>query len=509
MILSLANILDTQQVDKPAINKQADNSKRISLTEPKKFKDHLEISGKAKSEPDNIAAESPVVGVTPAAINNIPLANNADNTENFAQQVVSAAVQAIASEPTTGKTAGEILLQQQEVLNSAFDALKGIKDAGTVIQPQLISNQESTTNIANINVEDTENAGKNLSADNLTALTSDENTIKLAEQIISGVQNVETQTTENAANKEKISLSGIASTILDIATTSAAAPVVVQTDVKSAQIDSLLKGVKDSEKTEGLDNDANIQAVTKEEATKPVVNQLSDGQKQQNTQNQTNVANNQIAQNQAAANDVHAETHAQKNNATSSKAEPVTQTAPDALLQASLSNSSDIAPADNLFKFQKYVNATDNVANNMNANRTAAENVIAQIKFGVSSLSKTDSTISIQLHPKDLGSVDVRMEIGHDGKTKVSIMAEKTDTLNLLQKEASSLKNMLQDALHTEPGQLNFSFHQSNDDQWKQMINQAFNGYNKGSPDIDDELLGASAIYQRNFIASDGLDIRV
>ncbi|MCE3239407.1 MAG: hypothetical protein K0R24_2388, partial [Gammaproteobacteria bacterium] len=227
MILSLANIIDTQQVDKPAINnKQADNSKRISLAEPKKFKDHLEISGKAKNVSDDVAAENPVVGVTPAAVNNTPKANN---TENFLQTVVSTVVQAITSEPTTGKTAGEILLQQQEVLNNAFDALKGIKDAGTVIQPQLISNQESTTDIANINTEDTENAGKNLSADSLTALTSDENIIKLAEQIISGVQNVETKATENANDKEKISLSGIASTILDIATTSAATPVVVQT----------------------------------------------------------------------------------------------------------------------------------------------------------------------------------------------------------------------------------------------------------------------------------------
>lgn len=158
--------------------------------------------------------------------------------------------------------------------------------------------------------------------------------------------------------------------------------------------------------------------------------------------------------------------------------------------------------------------ATDTRANTQKpdlANKfTSPNEVIAQIKFGVSGLAaKGERTISIQLHPKELGSVDIHMKLGSDGKNTVTVIAEKTDTLNLLQKEASSLRQMLQDALKTESGNLNFSF--------QERGNGSFAGEDRGfAPNYANPYgalngLGAAhgGVREYGYVATEGIDIRV
>jgi len=54
--------------------------------------------------------------------------------------------------------------------------------------------------------------------------------------------------------------------------------------------------------------------------------------------------------------------------------------------------------------------------------------------------------ISIQLRPAELGRVDVKMEMTHDGRIMTVVTAEKQDTLDLLRRDSSELQRALADA---------------------------------------------------------------
>ncbi len=54
--------------------------------------------------------------------------------------------------------------------------------------------------------------------------------------------------------------------------------------------------------------------------------------------------------------------------------------------------------------------------------------------------------ISIQLRPAELGRVDVKMEITHDGRVMTVVTAEKQDTLDLLRRDSSELQRALAEA---------------------------------------------------------------
>ncbi len=170
--------------------------------------------------------------------------------------------------------------------------------------------------------------------------------------------------------------------------------------------------------------------------------------------------------------------------------------------------------SSNFVKFQNIMQNAQNGINALQNNRLGkTEEIIAQIKFGlINSANKDNQNISVQLHPKDLGKVDIKMDIANDGKTNVTIIAEKTDTLNLLQKDASSLKDMLTDALKTDSGNLNFSFHEQGNGDWQpyekgnNFANNIINNQNVNN--VGPAYLTAQS-YRNTLIATEGLDIRV
>ena len=57
-----------------------------------------------------------------------------------------------------------------------------------------------------------------------------------------------------------------------------------------------------------------------------------------------------------------------------------------------------------------------------------------------------DNNIRIQLQPGDLGTVDVRLHLGADGRVTAAIAADRQETLELLQRDAAGLERALQDA---------------------------------------------------------------
>ncbi|WP_323795953.1 flagellar hook-length control protein FliK [Nisaea sp.] len=64
------------------------------------------------------------------------------------------------------------------------------------------------------------------------------------------------------------------------------------------------------------------------------------------------------------------------------------------------------------------------------------------IKAALGGLDK----IKIQLNPSELGKVEVRLEIGSDGAIRGTVIADKPETMELLQRDAKQLERALQDA---------------------------------------------------------------
>ena len=86
--------------------------------------------------------------------------------------------------------------------------------------------------------------------------------------------------------------------------------------------------------------------------------------------------------------------------------------------------------------------------------RFIADQVAVQIQ---KSLSQGNDRISIQLKPAELGKVEVRLDVGHEGRVTAVITADRSDTLNLLQRDARILQHSLQDAgLRADSNSLSF-----------------------------------------------------
>ena len=83
--------------------------------------------------------------------------------------------------------------------------------------------------------------------------------------------------------------------------------------------------------------------------------------------------------------------------------------------------------------------------------------------------------IQIRLNPAELGRVDVRMDVGHDGRVIAVVTADRQETLDLLQRDQRSLERALQDAgLQTGSGGLSFSLRHDGADA-RQTATQADN----------------------------------
>jgi flagellar hook-length control protein FliK len=104
--------------------------------------------------------------------------------------------------------------------------------------------------------------------------------------------------------------------------------------------------------------------------------------------------------------------------------------------------------------------ANHTLARNLNAYVSAGEQVAVQIKRGASEgLDK----ISIRLDPGNLGHVDVKLEVTHDGRLMAVIAADKPETLQMLQKDSASLEQSLRDAgLKTDQQSLSFTLRDQN-----------------------------------------------
>jgi flagellar hook-length control protein FliK len=90
---------------------------------------------------------------------------------------------------------------------------------------------------------------------------------------------------------------------------------------------------------------------------------------------------------------------------------------------------------------------------------TLAASTLDQIAFNLQQSLRTGlNQIEIQLKPASLGSIDVKLEMTHDGRMTAVISSDRSDTLNLLQRNSGELQQALRDAgLQTDNGSLSFN----------------------------------------------------
>ena len=89
---------------------------------------------------------------------------------------------------------------------------------------------------------------------------------------------------------------------------------------------------------------------------------------------------------------------------------------------------------------------------------TPAQQPAEQVVLGIhKAVGQGRGHISIKLYPAELGRIDVRVELTDDGALRAVITADKSDTLELLQRDARGLERALQEAgLKTDSGSLSF-----------------------------------------------------
>ncbi len=159
--------------------------------------------------------------------------------------------------------------------------------------------------------------------------------------------------------------------------------------------------------------------------------------------------------------------------------------------------------------------ATQTAARHLNTYVPVGEQVGVQIKKGV---AEGIDKISIRLDPGNLGKVEIKLEIGHDGRLQAVIAADKPETLQLLQQDVKNLEQSLRDAgLKTDQQSLNFTLRDQGQANEGRNGNGAGNGryQNRGGDEYaetganTDPAQIAAANAQRAAAARGGLDLRI
>jgi chemotaxis protein MotD len=117
----------------------------------------------------------------------------------------------------------------------------------------------------------------------------------------------------------------------------------------------------------------------------------------------------------------------------------------------------------------------------------------------------------IRLDPPDLGRIHVRLDVDKDGNVISHMVADRTDTLDLLRRDSSGLERALQDAgLKTSNNSLQFSL---NDQSANRQRDDNSDAADRARLVVEDEQLTSVEPLQRNYTRyagqTGGLDIRV
>jgi flagellar hook-length control protein FliK len=142
------------------------------------------------------------------------------------------------------------------------------------------------------------------------------------------------------------------------------------------------------------------------------------------------------------------------------------------------------------------------------------EQVAVQIKKAI---GEGADKINIKLQPANLGKVEVRMEIGKDGILTASVIAEKPETLELLQRDVRGLEKVLQEGgLKTDSQSFNFSLKEhaqqqaaNGRDKTNEQTDNNDKTFNDTEPDEAETPASEAAIYGQNIATNGGVNIMI
>lgn len=142
-----------------------------------------------------------------------------------------------------------------------------------------------------------------------------------------------------------------------------------------------------------------------------------------------------------------------------------------------------------------------------------SKEIIDQVKVNITkSAVKGVDKIDISLKPVDLGHIEVKMQIGKDGKLQAHIISSRPETMDVLQREIQTLEKAFNDAgFQTDSGSLSFSFrggnqanqNQGNDNGLRNFIGDIF------EKEASNDLLAGDAFQGQSWDGTTGLNIRV
>lgn len=143
-----------------------------------------------------------------------------------------------------------------------------------------------------------------------------------------------------------------------------------------------------------------------------------------------------------------------------------------------------------------------------------AQQVVEQISVQIDKAVKDGSdTVKIQLKPIELGKIEIKLEVGPEGKVTATITADKPETLALLQKDAKGLERALEDAgLKPETNAMSFNLRgeqQRNADRGNPEGRQGRRARALAAADGAQGLSGQPAAQARGFGHRSGVDISV
>lgn len=102
-------------------------------------------------------------------------------------------------------------------------------------------------------------------------------------------------------------------------------------------------------------------------------------------------------------------------------------------------------------------------------------------------------TFRMQLHPADLGQLEVRLRFSKDGTMKAHLVAEKPETLALLQKDSAQLQRMLeQSGLQLDGNALSFDLRQQREQGTQSAYNN--NGSRAAAGNAGDDITLAASV---------------
>ena len=124
-------------------------------------------------------------------------------------------------------------------------------------------------------------------------------------------------------------------------------------------------------------------------------------------------------------------------------------------------------------------------------------------------LGQGTDRINIQLKPAELGRIEVKLEVAHDGKINAVIAAERSDTLDLLRQDARHLQQSLQGAgLNADSSSLSFTL-KNQDNSFQQALAKDDRDDAEEAEALVNDAESGSAPKDRQIVSDDKIDVQV